>query len=385
MKLKIISMFFILTLFSCQNKTKEKTSKAEQTKKISKQSEKIRDYVKKDAIIAHRGSTYWTPEETEPAFLWARNIGADYLEFDVQLTQDSILVAFHDKTLQRTTNVKEIFPEKADKEINAFTLKELRQLDAGSWFNEKNPDRAKNAYKNLKILTLQDVLMIAEGYRIVRNDGKPVKEIKDGKWTGNYLYEKDPHDAGNRPGVYIETKNPKPGTEKILAQVLTEHGWNINKNPKKFKIQDKKINVANTNGRLVLQTFSKESALKLEKELPGIPKCLLLWQPNMKDDIKGNYQKAIDFCIDNNMQFIGSSIAGPPNNYKELTAPWMAQMVHEAGLYLHPYTFDTLEQFKTYKDRVEGVFTNRSDIALKFYNRPPQQTPQEILIDLGYE
>ena len=104
----------------------------------------------------------------------------------------------------------------------------------------------------------------------------------------------------------------------------------------------------------------------------------------MKDDLKGNYQKAIDFCVANNVEIMGPSIAGAPNNYKELTAPWMADLVHQSGMLIHAYTFDTEEQFKTYKDRVDGVFTNRSDLALKFYNRKSEKTPEEILAALGY-
>ena len=46
----------------------------------------VRDYVKPDAIIAHRGSTFWAPEETEAAYRYARNMGADYLELDLQRT-----------------------------------------------------------------------------------------------------------------------------------------------------------------------------------------------------------------------------------------------------------------------------------------------------------
>ena len=41
---------------------------------------KVRDYVPLYAVIAHRGSTYWTPEETEASWRWARDMGADYLE-----------------------------------------------------------------------------------------------------------------------------------------------------------------------------------------------------------------------------------------------------------------------------------------------------------------
>ena len=62
------------------------------------------------AIIAHRGTTYWAPEETEAAYRWARNMGADYLEADLQLTKDGVLLTLHDDQLTRTTNIAQIYP-----------------------------------------------------------------------------------------------------------------------------------------------------------------------------------------------------------------------------------------------------------------------------------
>ena len=382
-----VQLLLVLMIFTgCKEGEKQKKSiKKVKITTINSDAQKVRDYMNKNVVIAHRGSTFWTPEETEPAFLWARNIGADYLEFDVQLTKDNQLVAFHDKNLSRTTNVSEVFPGRIKSVVNEFTLKELRRLDAGSWFNTTNPERAKKGFIGIKIMTLQDVIMIAEGYRIKAKNGKPVKEMVDGKWNGKYLYEIDPNDNGNRPGIYVETKNPKPGTEKILHQEITEYGWNINSNSKEIKTSEGKVGIANTNARFVIQSFSLESIQDLEKYLPNIPKCLLLWQPNMVEDIKGNYKKAIDFCIANNVHSMGTSIAGEPNNYKELTAPWMAEMIHNAGMVIHPYTFDTNKQLTEYKDRVEGVFTNRADLALAFYGRESTTSSKEILIELGYK
>jgi len=377
-----LKFIVIILLFIGCKETKKEDIKV---KTISESAQKVRDYVNKDVVIAHRGSTYWTPEEMQPAFLWARNIGADYLEFDVQQTKDGKLVAFHDNDLSRTTNVAEVFPERTKSPINDFTLEELRSLDAGNWFNTKNPDRAIANYKGIKIMTLKDVVMIAEGNRIKTKNGNPVKEMIDEKWTGQYVHEKDPNDNGHRPGIYIETKKPTPNVEKLLADELTVLGWNINTNPKEIKTQSGKVAIANTNGRLILQTFSLESNVLLEKFLPNIPKCLLLWQPKMLPNIEENMAKAIDFCIENNVHSMGTSVAGEPNNYKELTNPALAKIIHDAGMVIHPYTFDTTEQLTIYRDRVEGVFTNRADLALEFYGRKNAKTAKEILTELGYK
>ena len=65
---------------------------------ISEEMAAVRDYVPLYAVIAHRGSTYWAPEETESAWRWAREMGADYLESDLQCSKDGIIIANHDDT-----------------------------------------------------------------------------------------------------------------------------------------------------------------------------------------------------------------------------------------------------------------------------------------------
>ena len=163
-------------------------------KTLPPESREVLDYLPRNIVIAHRGTTYWAPEETEAAMRWARNIGADYLELDLQRTKDGVLIALHDVNLRRTTNVETVFPDRADSPVSEFTLEELRQLDAGSWFNKANPDRARKAFEGLDILTLEDVVRIAEGYRIVRDRaGKRVYDI-DGQGRKHTRYEKDPDD-----------------------------------------------------------------------------------------------------------------------------------------------------------------------------------------------
>ncbi|MBQ1648069.1 MAG: glycerophosphodiester phosphodiesterase, partial [Bacteroidales bacterium] len=59
----------------------------------------VNSYVPDHAVMAHRGSTYWAPEETESAWRWAREMGADYLESDLQCTKDGVILANHDVNL----------------------------------------------------------------------------------------------------------------------------------------------------------------------------------------------------------------------------------------------------------------------------------------------
>jgi len=376
MKNFIKFLFAIILIVSCETKDMKKE------KRSLKKQEKTN--ISNDLIIAHRGTTYWAPEETEPAYRWARNIGADYLELDLQLTKDNFLVAFHDNNLKRTTNISAIFPNRKDLTIHDFTLKELRSLNAGTWFNKLYPKQAKEKYQNQFILTLQDVLYIAEGFRIKRKDGNPEKQLVNGVWNGTFEYEKDPFDNGNRPGLYIETKHPKLNVEKLLAVELSKFGWNINTNPKSITVEHHKVSISNTNNRVILQSFSPQSIENLQKYLPNIPKCFLLWKSDMKGDLKEVYQQAIQFALINKVQFIGPSIAGEPNNYDELTALWMSDLIHDSGLKVHAYTFDTEKQLIEYNNRVEAVFTNRADLALDFYNRDNKLKPNQVLEQLGY-
>lgn len=151
-------------------------------KELPEESKRVLGQLPRNIVIAHRGTTYWAPEETEAAMRWARNTGADYLELDLQRTKDSVLIALHDMNLERTTNIKDVFPERAGNPVSDFTLEELWQLDAGSWFNRENPDRARSGFSGLDILTLEDVVRIAEGSKIKRDgQGRRVYVKEDRK------------------------------------------------------------------------------------------------------------------------------------------------------------------------------------------------------------
>ena len=95
-------------------------------------------------LCAHRGANNTHPENTLTAFREAIRLGAHMIEFDVQMSRDSVLVVIHDKTVDRTTNGKG--------KVAELSLSELKNLDAGSWKN--------SIYKNERIPTLQEALDI---------------------------------------------------------------------------------------------------------------------------------------------------------------------------------------------------------------------------------
>lgn len=98
----------------------------------------------KTQITAHRGYSAIAPENTLPAFEEAVEIGADYIELDVQLTADGQLVVFHDKTIERTTD--------GTGELSKMTYDELQKLSAGKWFSDDGK------FDDVKISLLSEVL-----------------------------------------------------------------------------------------------------------------------------------------------------------------------------------------------------------------------------------
>jgi len=367
-----ISLLFVFlgSIISCNNSTVSNNSVAPSACQLE-----IINSLPNNLVIAHRGTTFYAPEETEEAMRWARNVGADYLEFDLQRTKDGYLIALHDERLVRTTDVNVKFPTRINNPVSSFTYKELLTLDAGSWFNEVNSKKAKISFIGLDILTLEDIIHIAEGKKIKRDSiGKRITKINKGRIIT--VYEEDQTDNGNRPGVYIETKVPELflNIENDLKRELIKLGWYNNDVSKLKKIHtfNNKVKWANSKNRVFLQTFSKESLIRLNKTFKRkIPICFLLWRGNEKGDIPDDkletFQKWIEFGIQNGASVIGPSIGGLPNNYVNLLDDKHFEIIRKYNLKIHAYSFDTRIQMKEYNKKVNGMFSNKANEALFFY------------------
>ncbi|MGD7044418.1 glycerophosphodiester phosphodiesterase [Jeotgalibacillus proteolyticus] len=92
--------------------------------------------------VAHRGASGFAPENTMAAFQKGLELGADFLECDVQLSKDNELILIHDLYVDRTTNGRG--------SVRQFTLKELKQLDAGTSFHP--------TYAGETLITLDELL-----------------------------------------------------------------------------------------------------------------------------------------------------------------------------------------------------------------------------------
>lgn len=82
-------------------------------------------------ICAHRGASKSHPENTLTAFREAIRLGANQIEFDVNMTKDGHLVLMHDLTVDRTTD--------GSGRVADLTLSQIKRLDAGRW---KRPEFA---------------------------------------------------------------------------------------------------------------------------------------------------------------------------------------------------------------------------------------------------
>ena len=99
----------------------------------------LNDSADRTLIIAHRGARSLAPENTLAAARKALELGADLWELDVAVTADNELVVVHDDTLERTSNVKDLFPGRSPWQVWGFTLAEIKTLDSGSWFIRTDP------------------------------------------------------------------------------------------------------------------------------------------------------------------------------------------------------------------------------------------------------
>lgn len=137
--------------------------------------------------LGHRGAREVAPENTLAAFRAALDAGADGIECDVMLSRDRQVVVIHDATLDRTTN--------GHGRVADHTLTELRQLDAGSWFNPR--------FAGEKIPTLAETLAWVKASGAVINI--EVKRLTEG-----------PSSDGIEPAVLDVVRASGVNPDKIL-------------------------------------------------------------------------------------------------------------------------------------------------------------------------
>lgn len=271
-------------------------------------------------IIAHRGASGYAPEHTRAAYELAVAQGADFVEQDLAVTKDGQLICLHDESLERTTDVEEVFPDRArvDPATGArrwlaadFTLAEIKRLDAGSWFDAK--------FRGERILTWQEAVAAVNG----------------------------------RAGLYPELKSPALYTSrgidmvKLVGAALRQGGFG-------------------TPGAvpLILQSFDPDAVRALQRELPAIPRVLLI-----------DLRSAATWLTPEGLKTAASFASGiGPAKQLIDNRPELVAAAHAAGLTVTPYTFRAKDsgRFPTVREEmayffstlgVDAVFTDNPDLA----------------------
>lgn len=172
-------------------------------------------------IIAHRGASTYAPEHTMVAYEVAEQLGATYIEIDLQMTKDGVLVAMHDETVDRTTEGEGL--------VKDYTLEELKKLNAGKWFNDTYPDFANVAYEKVRVPTLREIF----------------------------------DNFGDRVNYYIEMKSPKiyEEMEEELLALLEEYSL---------------LNHEKEVPKVIVQSFNRASLIEFHELEPSIPLIQLL-------------------------------------------------------------------------------------------------------------
>ncbi len=253
--------------------------------------------------IGHRGASGYAPEHTIPSYDLAIKLGADYIEQDLQLTKDGVLVVMHDETLDRTARpTAESAPGDCTGLVIEHTLAQIKTCDVGTWFNETYPEYANPDYVGLKIPTLEEVF---------QRYGKDV----------NY---------------YIETKNPEsaPGMEEELLRLMDKYGL---------------TKPAETKWQVLIQSFSSASLQKIHAINPSLPLIQLFSSTETSETIQAQLDLTRTYAVG-----IGPS--------KDDVDAALVEAAHARCLDVHPYTVnETDEMEQLIAIGVDGMFTNFPD------------------------
>ncbi|MBM7096937.1 MULTISPECIES: glycerophosphodiester phosphodiesterase [Alteribacter] len=242
--------------------------------------------------VAHRGASGHAPEHTILSYELGEKMKGDYIEIDLQMTKDGVLIAMHDETLDRTTD--------GSGHVKDHTIDEIKQLDAGSWFNERNPEKASEDFVGLTVPTLEEIF------------------IEFGKSTK----------------YYIETKSPEvyPGMEEELLRLLNKYG------------------LTGKHDRVLLQSFSQESLQIIHELDPSWPLVQLIRAADS------------DNITDEQLEEISTYAIGVGPNHTRISEEDVARVL-QYDLDIHPYTVNNPEVMHELLDwGVTGLFTDYPDV-----------------------
>lgn len=277
----------------------------------------------KKTLIAHRGASGYAPEHTLEAYRLAVEQGAHYVEQDLQMCRDGTLICLHDLSLERTSNVQELFPDRCREvrmgEVTVkhwfageFGVEEIKQLDAGSWFDER--------FAGARIPTWQEA----------------IEEIR------------------GKAGLFPEIKHP---------EIYRQHGFDM----ERAVVEELQRNGLDQPGvdsstPVVIQSFSAESLRAMADRFQNrLPRVHLLGEADQAWLSPEELRKLEEFTG-----------IGPDKNLVR-AHPNLVKWAHEAGLSVTVYTFrasavgegfaDVKEEMRHYLDvlDIDALFTDNPD------------------------
>ncbi len=253
--------------------------------------------------VGHRGASGYAPEHTFPSYDLALGMGADYIEQDLQLTGDGVLVVLHDETLDRTARGPE---ENCTGSVIDKILEQIKTCEVGSWFNEENPGYAREEYVGLEIPTLEEVFQ-------------------------RY---------GSGVNYYIETKNPEeaPGMEEELLRLMDKYGL---------------AGPAIERRQVLIQSFSPASLRKIQALNPALPLIRLYEDEETAETIAQDLDEARTYAMG-----IGPS--------KDDVDRSLVSEARARSLQVHPYTVNEESEMEALISvGVDAMFTNFPDILAR--------------------
>lgn len=282
-------------------------------------------------VIAHRGASGYLPEHTLAGYELAVRMGADYIEPDLQLTRDGALVAMHDDTLQRTTDVAERFEARnGDYKVGDFSLAEIRTLTV------RPTGTAKTGYpgftpaaRELRVPTFDEVIALARAQTVT---------------------------AGRVIGIYPEAKRADPVMEdKILATLAQQ----------RYASAADKVFIQSFSDVTVKSLAAKQRALGLTMPLIVLGHAITQTDGTAVLAVPGGRTLPLP-----EVAAFANGVGVAVANAKFPLTKGFVEQAHAAGLVVHGWTFanpDTVAAAAEYKAFLEmgldGLFSNYSDLA----------------------
>ncbi len=231
------------------------------------------EYIRTLEVTAHRGASIAYPENTMEAFMGAKELGAAWIELDVQQTKDGKIIVIHDSNLRRTTGL--------NKNTWDVTYDEIKDLDAGSFLDKK--------FKDARIPLLDDVIVWAKENNMKLNiELKPTGKEKD--------FEKSVVD--------IILENDYTSNCVITSQTYSslEKVKEYNKNMETVYVMS--LAYGNITSLKDADNFSVEASNVTEslvREVHNEGKELYAWTVNTKDNINKMINLKVDNIITDNI------------------------------------------------------------------------------------